>query len=199
MSNNVSIPRIKKISRGLRITINVFLWVLVIGTVLLFAAGIALNFLSEDIFMLKETRGVGFVLSMDGLIRYNLDESSLGISIRPIYQTIAYMATLGAGTLAIILKKLADLLKTIENDEPFAGENSKHLTVIGAVLLVGSFGFRIIGAIVANTMIETLHITHIDVNASIDIFMAMTGLLVLILAAIFKYGNYLQKEYDSTL
>lgn len=199
MSNNLSIPRIKKISRGLRISINISLWVLVVGTVFFLAAGIALNFLSEDIFILKEARGVGFVLSIDGLIRYNLDESSIGISLRPIYQTIAFMATLGAGALAIIFKKLVDLLKTIENDEPFAEENSKHLTVIGAVLLLGSFGFRVIGAIVAHTMIETLHITPISVNVSIDVFMAMTGLLVLILAGIFQYGNYLQKEYDSTL
>lgn len=199
MSNNVCVPRIKKMVRVLIPVMKIFLWILSIGFVLSLIAGIAMNFIPENIFTLEKADNLGFVLSQDGLIRYKVDNASIGISLRPIYQLVAFMASIGTVALAIILKRLIALLRTVEKDQPFSEENSKHLTIIGSVLLLGSIGFRILGAMIANEVIKTFKITNINVNLSIDMFMALTGLLILILAGIFRYGNYLQQEYDSTL
>jgi hypothetical protein len=48
-------------------------------------------------------------------------------------------------------------------------------------------------------MIQSFQITNLEINYTFDGTMLVTGFLILILAGVFKYGNFLQKEYDATL
>jgi hypothetical protein len=52
---------------------------------------------------------------------------------------------------------------------------------------------------IASTIIQTLQIAYIGIGYSINATLLATGILILILAGVFQYGNYLQEEVDSTL
>jgi len=199
MKNSPYASKIKRMSYMLRVVMQVFFWTTLLGMILLVVGAIIVQFLSDDVFIVKQTGNRGFVLSMDNLIRYRIPEASVGISAKPIYKAIAWAAAFCSGGLAIVFRQLTALLKTVEQDKPFAKENAKRLTVIGTVLLLGSIILKITGAMVANTVINTFNVTNLDVNVSIDVFMALSGFMILVLGGVFKYGNYLQEEYDSTL
>ena len=191
--------KVKKIAGYLRVVMGGLFWITLLGMGLLIVAAIVVPFLSDDIFIVKEANNKGFTLSMDSLIRYRMDASHVGVSVKSIYRSIAWIAAFTSGGFIIILKQLISLLETVETDKPFAKENEKRLTIIGVILILGSIILRITGAMAAKTIITTLNITNLDININIDLFMAFTGFMMLILAGIFKYGNYLQEEYDSTL
>jgi hypothetical protein len=52
---------------------------------------------------------------------------------------------------------------------------------------------------IAATIIQTLQLSNIHVSYSLNGTLLFTGILILILAGVFQYGNYLQEEVDSTL
>jgi len=169
-------------------------------TVLGFIGAIAIQFMSDEYFLVSQGANSGFSLSMDGLIRYQVYTGvDLNTSIKGILTNIGFMASLLMVGVAIILNQIVKLLKTVEEDRPFAEENGKRLKVVGIVLMLGSVLYRGAGAVVALTMVDTFNIPNIDVNFSVDLFMLLLGFMMLILSGIFRYGNYLQDEYDSTL
>jgi len=195
--NELGVPRVKKMAHTLKVSVNVLFWILVGGAIVALAIGVFFTFLAEQFPWLQRLgSGGGLVLSADDMIRYHVDEWAPGVSLVPVYRAIAFAGSVGAVALSIIMKKLASLLATIERDQPFAEENSKHLQVMGIVLLIGSLGFRALSAIVANSVINTLNLTNLSVNISVDIYMAVSGFLLLILSGVFEYGNYLQQEYE---
>jgi hypothetical protein len=52
---------------------------------------------------------------------------------------------------------------------------------------------------IAATVIQMLQINNMNATYSVDGNLLFTGILILILAGVFQYGNYLQEEVDSTL
>jgi hypothetical protein len=200
MKLDVNQEKVKRMSKFLRITTQVFYWCGIAGVVLLGIGAIAVTFLPDKYFLVNNGMNDNLGFSIDGLINYKVDSMmNNNISIKPIQQAIMTMASICAAGFAIIFKQISNILKTVEQDRPFDGENSKRLTVIGFVLLFGSIVFRIAEGIVASTIINTFDIPHMQVNYSTDTFMMLSGFLILILAGVFKYGNYLQQEYDATL
>jgi len=65
--------------------------------------------------------------------------------------------------------------------------------------MAGSVILKIAEGITAMAIIDSLEIKNVDVTFTVDGAMLLTGFLVLILAGIFRYGSYLQDEYDATL
>lgn len=200
MKLDVNQEKVKRMSKFLRITTQVFYWCGIAGVVLLGIGAVVVTFLPDKYFLVNNGMNDNLGFSIDGLISYKVDSMlNSNISLKPIQQAIMTMASICAAGLAIIFKQISNILKTVEQDRPFAGENSKRLTMIGFVLLFGSIVFRIAEGIVASTIINTFDIPHMQVNYSTDTFMMLSGFLILILAGVFKYGNYLQQEYDATL
>jgi len=200
MKGNLNQLKFKKMARILRIVMKVFFWMSVIVTVLGLIGAIAIQFMSDEYFLVSQGANSGFSLSMDGLIRYQVYTGvDLNTSIKGILTNIGFMASLLMVGVAIILNQIVKLLKTVEEDRPFAEENGKRLKVVGIVLMLGSVLYRGAGAVVALTMVDTFDIPNIGVNFSVDLFMLLLGFMMLILSGIFRYGNYLQQEYDSTL
>ena len=109
------------------------------------------------------------------------------------------MVSIYAGILTILFNQISKVLRTVEIDKPFAKENAKRLTIIGAVLVIWSIVYRAAAVFVAWSIIHTFDIPNIQLNYSPDGFMLLSGLMMLILAGVFNYGNYLQQEYDSTI
>lgn len=72
--------------------------------------------------------------------------------------------------------------------------------IIGIVLLNASWIFKVIETVTASVIITAFSIPNISISYNIvDSTILFMGLLVLILAGVFKYGSYLQNEYDATL
>jgi uncharacterized membrane protein len=200
MKMNVNQEKAKKMSKYLRVVMQIFYWIGLVGAVALTVSVIVVSILPEKYFIIstKASNNIGF--SIDGLIRYKINsQTAIALSLKPIYQAICFMAAIISAGLSIIFKQISKILKTVEVDRPFAEENSRRLTIIGFVLIIGSIVFKAAEGIVANAMVRTLNIQNVQINYSADGFMMLTGFLLLILAGVFKYGNYLQQEYDATL
>jgi len=133
-------------------------------------------------------------------MKYNIDPNLYSdINFRPFLQVILPTVTVISLMLLLIAHNLRSILKTIANDHPFEKNNSKRLLIIGIVLMAGSVILKIAEGITAMAIIDSLEIKNVDVTFTVDGAMLLTGFLVLILAGIFRYGSYLQDEYDATL
>ncbi len=140
---------------------------------------------------------------MDGVIRYNLalaagavnPEQASAIIVRVLFSIVVFAAVYGA-----ISFFLSGVLKAIENGEPFQSNNARRIFSIGMVFLVGSFFVGTAQASTADAIIHAMGLTEVlTVNYSANSIMIAAGLLMLILSGIFRYGSYLQEEYDATL
>ena len=96
-------------------------------------------------------------------------------------------------------KQVRNILKTVETGTPFEKDNTKRLSKIGTVLIIGSFLFNAMNGLVTINIIKLFEWNKYSFVYSPDLFILFTGLLILILAGIFNYGAYLQNEYDTTL
>lgn len=200
MKISVNQEKVKKMSRYLKIVTQIFYWVCFVGAVVFAASVVVVSIMQEKYFIISPKASDNMGFSIDGLINYRINpQTAIELTLKPIYQAISFMATIISIGLSIIFRQIVKILKTIELDRPFSEENSRRLTIIGFVLIIGSFVFKIAEGIVANAIIHTLSIPNVQVNYSADGFMMLTGFLMLILAGVFKYGNYLQQEYDTTL
>jgi len=70
---------------------------------------------------------------------------------------------------------------------------------LASVIIGSSFLFPALKGLIALRFVETFHVTPVTIQYGIDGFLLITGLLLLILSAIFNYGCYLQTEYDETI
>ena len=96
-------------------------------------------------------------------------------------------------------KLLRDLLKTVAQGVPFDKENPMRLVNIASVVIGGAFLFPALNELVAGRMIDTFLLKGFSLKYSADLFLLLAGLMMLIMAGVFKYGCYLQNEYDETL
>jgi hypothetical protein len=119
--------------------------------------------------------------------------------MKNIYLAIMIMSALIFVLMIPILKQLVLILKTVEEDKPFAKENAKRISTVGIVLMLSSFLIPAFEVFVARIMIDTLKIENISTNYSANIILILTGFMMFILSGIFKYGSYLQHEYDETV
>ena len=185
----------KKLTRMIRITLQCFYWVSIVCGVLCLIGFIALQFIPEK--YLVSSDNVGFTLSLDGLIRY--DAGDQAVNLDGVYQSIAFMAALLSTGLAVFLKQLYTLLKTVEGDTPFTMENTKRLKIMGSSLLLYAFIAPGAGFIVASSMVHAFAVDRISVVYSVNINLLFSGFVLMILAGIFQYGSFLQSEFDTTL
>src|SRR4030042_1844729 len=130
---------------------------------------------------------------------------SLSIGLKVFFDILFWVSVVSAAISLLFLMSIVIshnlrlLLKTVANDRPFEKNNAKRLFIISIVLIIGSVVWKIIEGVYALTIVNILKIESIDVNFTIDGAMLLTGFLILILAGVFRYGSYLQDEYDTTL
>ena len=135
-----------------------------------------------------------------GTMEFKFDPPATGdIMIKPFLQALFMWMSFGALMVSVILFEVKRILKSVEVDNPFEKGNSKNLTVIAIALMAGSILVPIFEGGIGNVIIETLKISNMHISYSLDGNLLFTGILILILAGVFKYGNYLQEEVDSTL
>jgi hypothetical protein len=121
------------------------------------------------------------------------------LMIKPFLQAFFAWIAVAALMMSVILFELKRILKSVVQDNPFEKGNSKNLTIIGIALIVGSLIMPLLEGRIVSAIIRVLQISNINFNYSIDCTLLFTGIIILILAGVFRYGNYLQEEVDSTL
>lgn len=177
-----------------------FYWAGLAAAVLLSISLIVITILPEKNFIISPDARDNIGFSIDGLISYRINShAAVELSLKPVYQAICFMGAVISAGLTIIFKQIGNILKTVGEDRPFSEENSRRLTIIGVTLIIGSVVFRAAEGVVASAIIHTLNIQNMQINYGLDGFMMLSGFLILILAGVFKYGSYLQQEYDATL
>ncbi len=192
--------KIKKMARIVRIVFKIAFWISVIAVVIPPLMFVAIQFLPAEYLMSSQFQNGSFYLTLDGLLRYRVPENmSQDISLKPIIDAILLMVAVISVGFAILSRKMSQILKTVESDSPFEMENANRLSVIGWLLIIGSFVYQIANAYVAMAMIDTFGIHDLDVVVGVDNAMIITGFILLILSGVFRYGSYLQDEFDSTL
>ncbi|HCX78807.1 MAG TPA: hypothetical protein DG577_05285 [Firmicutes bacterium] len=189
--------KVKGLAGTLYIIFKVFFWAAII-----FAAAFALGalltvFLPSD--LMKTANIESMRLSLGSTISFSIGD--LGdVSFKPVLLAILISCAVALPLFAAICWQLAGILKTVKEDRPFADENAKRLMIIGIVLLNASWIFKVIETVTASVIITAFSIPNISISYNIvDSTILFMGLLVLILAGVFKYGSYLQNEYDATL
>ncbi len=200
MDKEKSNQKIKKMARIVRMVFKITFWISVIAIVVLPLIYVAVQFLPEEYLMSSQFEKGSFYLTLDGLLRYCVPENmTVDISVKPVIDAILLMATVMSVGFAILSRKMIQILKTVESDSPFEMENANRLSALGWLLIIGSFVYQIANAYVAMAMIDTFAIYDLDVVIGVDNAMIITGFILLILSGVFRYGSYLQDEYDSTL
>jgi len=195
----ISKAKLKRLAKIMKVIFNVFFWAAVVLGAISFLIFIVTFFIPENIFILPKAQ-VESISIIAGVIEFKIDPNLYNnVNFKPFLQAIFPMTTVISLMLLIIAHNLRLILKTIAKDCPFERSNSKRLLIIGIVLMVGSVVLKFVEGIVVLAIIDMLKIKNIDVIFTVDGAMLLTGFLILILAGVFRYGSYLQEEYDATL
>lgn len=199
MNNKLDFAKYRRLAKIMKIIIKISY----IASVIFLVAGLVAGTLLavapiSSIAAISDTGGLSLTLDNILMVKINPETTTLE-DLKPVFASICFMVAAIGAVLAVILKQLELILGTVKDNKPFAPENSKRLTTIGITLMIGSFIERAGEFFVASTMIDTLKLKDLSVNYSADSNMILIGFVVLVLAGVFKYGCYLQNEYDSTV
>lgn len=142
-----------------------------------------------------------FTFELNGLLRYRLDPARLGEggSLRDVYSSIALAAAVYAVLFAFILHRLGEVMDTVAAENPFHRGNPKRIRDIGLAVMAAAFLIPAANSWVALRMVRSFALEDFSILYSPDVVLAFTGLLLLVLAAVFDYGCYLQEEIDQTV
>lgn len=199
MSNKSEMQKIKRYSHILTKVMRFFFWAAVVVACVSLIAAVATIFIPASKFIFRNNYAGSFGLSFDGLIRYDLTEAAQGISLKDIYIAVLFMSVPLLLLVAFVAKQLVHILKSLEKDTPFEKENAERILAVGRVLLLGAFLIPAFEYIPATVMLDLLKMQNINLNYSVNLYLVLAGFLMFILSGIFKYGSFLQKEYDETI
>jgi len=191
--------KMKMLAKILNVICKIVFWITAVGFVLFLLAGIIILLVpAKD--MVVSVNMSGYLNATFGNTMFKFIPPTNGqIMIKPFLQTLFMYISFGALMVSVILFEVKGILNTVIADNPFEKGNSKKLTVIALVLVVESVIVPFLEERIVKTIIQTLQINNINVSYAIDGNLLFTGILILILAGVFQYGNYLQEEVDSTL
>ena len=191
--------RMKTLAKVLRVISNVVFWITAVGFVLFLLASIIISRVpAKD--MVISVNMSGYLNTTFGQTMFRFIPPTNGeLMIKSFLQALFMYISLAALMVAVIVFEVKGILKTVVADNPFEKGNSRNLTVIALTLIVGSVIVPILQWQIAATIIQMLHINNMNATYSVDGNLLFTGILILILAGVFQYGNYLQEEVDSTL
>lgn len=198
-NDNIIIEKYKKFAHFLNIAMKIFLKIAMIIAGLTVIIGLVIFFLPKEIFTSFNTGSDSyFNLTMDGMLTYrlSLDKS---VNAKPVINIIVFAVSMISTLLAIIFHQIHHILNTVEIDKPFERNNSKRITTIGGVLIIWAFLVRAVEFAVYYVAIETYNIKDLSISYKSDTNMILIGFLLMVLAGVFKYGSYLQEEYDTTI
>ena len=200
MSRKVNVDRVKKFAKALKIMMNVMIVIMIIGLVGGIIIGGIMVFIPNSSFA-----HVGLQLNIGRHLNIHLRDNKLleVAQVRTLILAIASSMIPIIITTIVIVKMIRDLLITVEGGRPFDEKNSKRLMIIGITVIIGSLFESLSYIIIYNLvipMINSLGLENINftINA-LDGSTILLGVIIILISGIFKYGCYLQNEYDETV
>jgi hypothetical protein len=192
--------KMKMLAKILNVICNLVFWVTVGGFFIFLLGNIALFFIPAKSVVINAATSGSLSATLGGTMFFKFNPQVSGdIVIKPFLQAFFSWISVAALMTSVILFELKRILKSVANDHPFEKGNSKNITVIGITLIAGSLIVPLLEGRIVSAIIQALQISNINFSYSMDGTLFFTGIIILILAAVFQYGNYLQEEVDSTI
>jgi len=192
--------KMKMLAKILNIICNVVFWVTAAGFFIFLLGNIVLLFVPAEKVVINANLYGSLSATLGGNMFFKfIPQVSGDIMIKPFLQAFFSWIAVAALMVSIILFELRRILKSVVADHPFEKGNSRHLTVIAITLIAGSLIVPVLQGRIFSAIIQALQISNIDFSYSMDCTLLFTGIIILILAGVFQYGNYLQEEVDSTV
>jgi hypothetical protein len=175
---------------GFRLSIGLGIVMFIAAQVVAFAPG-----------NLAGSAAVGtFGLSAGGVLRYELDPMALpAASVRGLVATILFLVAVGCGFIAPFLRQVSLILKDVSQDRPFAIENAHRLSLMGWLAIFGSVVVDLVKYVGGYAIMRAVNIPNLHAEFGLSLGLPLIGLLLLILAGVFRYGNLLQQDYDQVV
>lgn len=196
---NQSLKVIHKIILGL--------WGLFLSFFIVFTAiGLVVAFIPNEYFNVEMSKiallrtGSFSIEFMNGL-RYSLNDSAIDkiINVKSLLTSVMITGLCYSFVLQYIFKQLKIILKSTIERCPFDEKNSKAIFKMACLMLGAGVIFPILRGFIYHNLINGFGLNHFSVAYTFDFYWILTGVLLLILSYIFKYGSFLQTEYDETL
>jgi hypothetical protein len=190
--------KFKRFTHYLNIAMKVLFWFCIIAVTIAVIGSLVISFIPEQRFVMIQDGNSFLAITMDEIISYNLKLQGT-VNIKSTIISIILGASVVTALLAAIFRQISLILNTVETDNPFDLQNSKRISIIAIIMIVGAFIARAVEYIVFYTIITSHSIQNIHLTYKPDTASILVGMLLLVLAGVFRQGSYLQNEYDSTL
>jgi Protein of unknown function (DUF2975) len=192
--------KMKMLAKILNVICNILFWVAAVYFCIFLLGNIALLFVPAKIIVINASTSGSLSATLGGTMFFKFNPQVSGdLMIKPFLQAFCAWVAVEALMMSVILFEVKRILKSVIRDNPFEKGNSKNLTIIAISLIVGSLVMPLLEGRIFSAIIRVLQISNINFSYSIDCTLLFTGIIILILAGVFQYGNYLQEEVDSTL
>lgn len=152
----------------------------------------------------QDKSGTQLQVKFDGPARVRLQGLNESSEMRPgLAQRLIPVLLMGimCGFLLFLVKKLKDIVRTIEQGNPFIVENSARVRVIGILVIVYCFAdsagdFFMSG--VADSMVIP---AGFSLNGHIAIHwgLLMVGIAVIVLSEVFRHGSQIREDQSLTV
>lgn len=193
MKNNLDVTQMKKLAHIIKILLKVgyvCIWISLVAWVIL--CGISVASVGDSNVIVQLIRE-NLSIYMDG------SKISAVSNLKSLYRVNLLLGLPGIIQVIIIIKMLGGIIEQVELGRPFDISNARRLFNIGVAIIV-TFMIRVAIKLVAYLIWipSVIHHTEVTINVG-DFSPIIVGLMFVLVAWVFKYGCYLQGEYDETV
>ncbi|HDR3908373.1 MULTISPECIES: DUF2975 domain-containing protein [Bacillus] len=193
----IGFEKILKFFQGL---FNIFYWVVII--VMLLSLGVMITAIFVPLDTLHDiltTKGTTFNLYFN-YSSHEIDANHIQhTKIRTLIINNCIIYEVILLTLLFITIQLKRIVQCVRNKQPFSKNCIKHIQYLAYGVIIYSFISGLLDNIWGLLLVRTLQLSKTVISLNFNFGMMIMGFLILFLSHIFKYGAYLQDEYDSTL
>jgi len=199
-SNSQMLAKYRNFARYLGMVVQVFFILsAIIGGMALLATCI-IPFLPASVFDLKAGSYYDVNLTFGGIFTYVVDiNQTENVNLKGVAVVASILTSCSVVVMTVFWRQIRLILRTVQENRPFAAENAKRLTIIGFLMLGSSVFIKLGLFLLADLALRELGLENTSANYNVEPTTFIAGFLILVLAGVFHYGNILQQEYDATV
>lgn len=185
----------RSVSSFLRISLNIIWWMGIIVSILFILFSIVFIFIGPPEYIKTPTFSIdNDIIRVEFSSAIVKDPKAMFLSFLPLG---AVMLGLGMG----IVFQIQKIFKTLAAGNPFILENAKRLKKISLFIFSGVFFQFITGSVMERLIVSNVKVEGVvfSVKQSVNIGGILIGLMILVLAEIFRQGTLLKEEQDLTI
>ncbi len=163
--------------------------------------GILLGMLTMGIFGARIPHNLGRVFTFDAqFLSFGFSHAEIR-DPRLIFLGTTSLVLVSLVVAQAVIHQLRLIFRTLQAQTPFTLENARRIQTIGFILIGGSFLQALAGFLVGLLMMNNIVIPGVELNVKSDFHMntIFIGLVILVLAEIFRHGAALQEEQNLTV